>query len=207
MIDGDEAGATRTAGDVSRYVAYGLIGLGIALFAATGVIGGLWLAVLGWFILNAARTETRQVAVFEALDGMTVGQLMTAHPTTVHETLDVQSLIDQYVLGQHYSSYPVLDRSDRPAGIVTLDDVRRVPSGRRASTPVQAIMQTPPSVPLLHADEPARDALSRIAASGGRRALVLDGGCLIGIVSLSDIARIVEAHELASPATGDSRAA
>jgi CBS domain-containing protein len=49
------------------------------------------------------------------------------------------------------------------------------------------------NVPVLDPDEPAADALAKLIASPVSRGLVLAGGRLAGILSLSDLARALRA--------------
>ena len=47
---------TGTAG-AGRSVAYALIGLGLLEFLLGSLVGGVWMAFIGWFLLTAARQE------------------------------------------------------------------------------------------------------------------------------------------------------
>src|SRR5438876_2123047 len=76
-IDGDSARSTRIAARVGQFVAFGFILLGIFRFFGGAGIGGLWLAFIGWFLLEAARSSYAQVAVTESLRGLRVGDVMT----------------------------------------------------------------------------------------------------------------------------------
>lgn len=55
---GDFVSATRAAADVSRLLAVVMIGVGLVGGVAFG-FGGLWLAIVGWFILMAGAAERR----------------------------------------------------------------------------------------------------------------------------------------------------
>ena len=81
---GDLAAATRTAGGVARSFAYLLIGGGLAELVVLGSVGGVWLAFLGWFLLQAAAGEARALVARQALGGLRVGDLMSRDPATVH---------------------------------------------------------------------------------------------------------------------------
>jgi Zn-dependent protease len=50
--------ATRTAVRVSRVLAFLIVAGGLALVVYGDTIGGLWLAFVGWFLLQAARAES-----------------------------------------------------------------------------------------------------------------------------------------------------
>jgi Zn-dependent protease len=56
---GDEPRAMLSAAKAGRIVGWGLIGLGAAGVLGVLPVGGLWLALLGWFILSAAAAEAR----------------------------------------------------------------------------------------------------------------------------------------------------
>ena len=56
---GSRLRATRAAVGVSRGVSAGLIVLGALGFAVGTGFGGLWLALIGWFLLSAAAAELR----------------------------------------------------------------------------------------------------------------------------------------------------
>src|SRR5260221_509829 len=66
----DFARATRVDGMSGKVVAYGMIVFG-AWYAMKGQwTSGLWLAFIGWFLLNAAQESVAQVAISETLSGL-----------------------------------------------------------------------------------------------------------------------------------------
>ncbi len=75
----DLTAATRRATRIGGALATLLIFLGV-LETLAGVLSGLWLAVVGWFILEAGRAEERQIQTRHALEGATVATLMTRDP-------------------------------------------------------------------------------------------------------------------------------
>src|SRR5438874_1426327 len=66
--------ATRFAGFLGELVAYGFIFYGLFQTFSAGDASGLWLAFIGWFLLNAAQQSVASVVVRETLRGITVGQ-------------------------------------------------------------------------------------------------------------------------------------
>ena len=66
---GDSVRAAIGAAHAGRVVAIILITLGLAEFLAGGLVGGVWLAFIGWFIFTAAREEEMQVTTRQALAG------------------------------------------------------------------------------------------------------------------------------------------
>jgi CBS-domain-containing membrane protein len=80
---------------------------------------------------------------------------------------------------------------------VTLERIRAVAPDQRARTTVARAATPLAQLVVAHPDEPANDLIWRLAHARDRRALVLDRGQLVGIVSHSDIARAFEIRSLA----------
>ena len=125
---GDRRGACRTSGRII------LIGLGLAEFVAGGLVGGVWLAFIGWFIFVAvARKKPGYHPT--ALAGVRVADAMTAQPHTAPGWITVEEFIQRYVLGDRHSAYPVSDRDGSIVGLVTLTQLRDCGAQRDALPP------------------------------------------------------------------------
>src|SRR5438067_1686281 len=58
----DRVRATAVAAKVGQIVGYGLIAVGVVqLLAGGGALGGIWLALIGWFITVSARQQNERV--------------------------------------------------------------------------------------------------------------------------------------------------
>ncbi len=197
---GDSVRAAIGAARAGRVVAFILITLGLAEFLAGGLVGGVWLAFIGWFIFAASREEETQVTTRQALAGLCVADAMTPQPHTAPGWLTVQDFIERYVLGDRHSAYPVADRDGSIVGLVTLTQLRNVAPNRRATTSVLDIALPLHSVPTATPREPLSALIERMAAAGhGSRALVIDGSGVVGIVTPSDLARLIDVYRLAHP--------
>lgn len=200
---GDSVRAAVGAAHAGRVVAIILIALGLAEFLVGGLLSGVWLAFIGWFIFAAAREEELQVTTREALAGLRVVDAMTANPRSAPGWITVEEFIERYLLGAPHSAYPVADAAGSIVGLVTLRQLREVASGRRATTPVREIALPLDRVPTAAPAEPLSAVIERLAAAGHcSRALVVDGGRVVGIVTPSDLARLIEVYRLAHPGPG-----
>ncbi|MEJ7657928.1 MAG: site-2 protease family protein, partial [Thermoleophilaceae bacterium] len=81
-LTGDRTRATRIAAGLGRVFSFLLIGLGIfAAVAVPGaVIAGLWLAVIGFFIGQAARSAVAQSTLTAGLERLEVKDVMDGEP-------------------------------------------------------------------------------------------------------------------------------
>lgn len=193
---GDRLGASVTAARAGRAFGWLLVVLGLVDFVAGAGGGGLWLVLVGWFLTNAAGAEEHHAQVRHALGDVRVDQVMTAQPVVVPSDLPVSRLIEDHVFSSRYSSFPLVDRTGRPAGLITLNRVKQVPADRRGTTTVADIACPLDAVAVARPDESLADLLPRLAGCSDGRALVLEGDRLVGIVSPTDVAHQLEVADL-----------
>ncbi|MFF5217627.1 site-2 protease family protein [Micromonospora sp. NPDC000442] len=188
---GDRTRATVVAARAGWILGLALIGFGLWRFLTGTGVGGLWLALIGWFLIGAATMEERQARVGNALRGIRVADVMTPQPQTASGELTVADFVDNYLFAYRHTALPLIE-DDRPVGLVTLDRVRGVPSDERGSTTLAAVACRADDLVLASPDEPLTDLLPRLSDCADGRALVVTDGRLVGIVSPSDISRAVQ---------------
>jgi Zn-dependent protease/CBS domain-containing protein len=196
----DFAWATRIAANVGRAFGFALIGLGVVAFIAFGAVGGAWLAFIGWFLLTAASQEARYVLVRDALGGLRVGDLMVRHPVSIAPGLTLGRFMDEVVWTERHTTYPVVDADGRPVGLLPFRCVAQVPRSEWDSRDVSGCMLPLDRVPTLRPERELTDALPELGGdgagdgAGAGRALVVDrDGRLVGLLSVTDVMRALEA--------------
>lgn len=192
-LQGDLAGATRTAALVS--VAFGslMIAGGVLLFFASGAIGALWLALIGWFLSAAARGEAEHIAVRSALGGLRVRDVMSRDPVAVAPDTTLQAFVDEYASNTTYTTYPVVEQ-ERPLGLLPWAAVTSVPRDEWKTRRVRDAMVPRDRVAVLEADGDAGEAVQQLGAADVEldRALVVEHDHLLGLVSPADLVRAVQ---------------
>jgi hypothetical protein len=197
---GDLGWATRLAADIGRGFGYLFIALGVAMFIVEGSFSGAWLAFIGWFLLQAATAEARYVATDQALAGLQVGDLMARNPLTVDPDLTVGRFMDEIASSRRFTTYPVVDRSGRPVGLLASSSVAAVPRSEWDVRCVRESMIPLDQVPLLAESTRAVDALADLSSRpGANRGLVVDDGHLEGLLSITDLARALQARRPPGP--------
>jgi len=194
---GDITRATKIAASIGRGFGYGMIGLGI-LGAAAGAFSGIWLAVVGFFVIFAARAEESGLRVRVAVSGRQAGRLMSFPAVTIPAGASVAEAVEDFFVRYRYSAFPVMD-GDRLVGLVDLAAVERVPAGRRSSTSVGQIAIDHPSL-VIDEHQDVADLLERPAFQKIGRAIVLMPGGDVGIISITDVKQVLRALDLASAA-------
>jgi Zn-dependent protease/CBS domain-containing protein len=196
---GDLRWATWVAAGVGRGFGFLFIGLGLFMFIVEGAFSGAWLAFVGWFLLQAATAEARYVATKEALDGLRVRDLMIREPVTVEADLSLAQFMDDVARSRRFTTYPVLE-DGRPIGLLAFRSVASVPRDKWETRLARDAMIPRDDVPALDEDEPAIDALVELSTSDVNRGLVVDDGTLVGLLSITDLARALEVGRPSRPA-------
>ncbi len=196
---GDRLWATVTAARAGRALGLLLVGLGVAQLVVLGSAAGLWLALIGWFILGSATAEGQQAKLADSLTGVLVRDVMTPDPETVPAGLAVGEFVEHHLLVRRHTTFPVLDLVGRPSGLVTAARIKALPRSAWDLTPLAAVAWPMDEVPVAAPEEPLADLLPRLGGPTGGRALVLDGGRLVGIVSPLDVTRALERSTSSRP--------
>jgi len=171
--------ATRTAATVGK---------GFAVFLGLGglLAGNLFLLAIALFVYIAATSESRQMMLDAAFEGVGIEDVMTPADelVTVEADTPVTELLD-IMLEERHSGYPVLDSGDF-VGIITLADVRGVPGSDTvavdAMTPVERLATIDPSAEVM-------EAFRMVGDTDVGRLPVVDSGQLLGIITRTDLMR------------------
>jgi Lon-like protease len=142
-------------------------------------------------------TEAGMVLVQQALGNRRIRDLMSPEPDTVAPGIPVSEFLDEIVRTRGHSTYPVVE-GDRPIGLVSLKQAGQVPREERPMRSVRDVMVPIDQIPMVAPETEMLDAIDDLQETP-RRALVTDNGRLVGIVSISDVARMLEIEQAVGP--------
>ncbi len=196
---GDEGAATRKAAAVGHTIGGALVVLGLLEVLFAGAIGGVWLALVGWFVREAARAEVQRVVVIEPLRHIPVAEIMTTAPQRVLADGSIQSFVTELILGGRHAAYPVVRADGSVVGLITVNAVRALDRDAWPTTTVGSAAIPLEQLTVVAPDANIADLAAAMERDRDARALVMDGQRLVGIVAPSDIARLITAVELAGP--------
>lgn len=191
---GDMTKATTRASAVGQVVAFLLIGYGLAGMLLAGRPGGLWLAVIGWFLLQSSRASQIQAVVLDRLRGLRVADVMSREQPTVDGATSLQAWVNDVL--RSGQPHHLVVRDGAVAGVVTPDDVKRVPRDGWANTPVSAVMRPLASVRTVSPETPISEAFELLGREplGELPVVSEDEHRLEGVLTREHIQRIVQAH-------------
>ena len=197
-ITGDRAKGTRFAAILGQAFAYLLIGYGLYAFLVFGdVIWLVWMGLMGFFIIQAARAADIQSQITARIEGLRVADVMDREPVSVRAELKLDRALDEYFLRYGYPWFPVVDAGGKFIGVLSRDRAEAVPEPIRATSSVDEVAQfdlgNAHAVPL---DAP----LESLLASEGLQALgaimAVDGeGILRGVVTVDQVRRALRPAE------------
>lgn len=186
--------ATRWASWGGQAVGWLLIALGVTSLFAGGFGQGLWLMLIGWFLLNAARASYEQTVIEHALRGTRVIEVMRRSVQTVAPDVPLSVLVSDFIMASDQQSFPVVSEG-RLAGVVGFEDVRRVPREQWGTTFVSEVMTPARALETVGADDPATDALRKLGERDlNQLPVVQRDGSLLGLVRRQDILRWLSLH-------------
>jgi Zn-dependent protease/CBS domain-containing protein len=190
-ITGNLQKATRIASTGGKWLGYLLIAFGIWESFGADLLGGLWLILIGWFLNNAAESSYQQLLLELGLRGVKAKDLMTPNPETVTAELKLREFFDDFLLRHFHDGYPVT-QGDRPIGIVTLNQVKEVPREQWQDLTVKDIMMPTERGIAARPEEEMTEVLQKMQAAGSRRMLITSDGKLEGIITATDIAKLLQ---------------
>lgn len=221
---GDRQRAVRAAARSGQVLGGLLMIGGFVEVLVFGQFSGLWLALIGWFLIGAAAAERRHSQLHQRLGGMPVREVMARRPEVAPGWWTVEAFLEHTADSRH-RVFPVVSFEGVPIGVVSLAELVRLSREERMTSRVADVCRTPPAVPIVPADTPVEEVLARTPLRPGRDLLLVteyannaERTGLAGVVSADDLGRTVELAALredsatrsgsaggaAEPATGDA---
>jgi Zn-dependent protease len=193
---GDRVRAGQSAAAAGRVLGALLMAVGVGEFLVWADIGGLWLAVIGMFVVSAATAEATAGTAAAALAGLRVGDVMTPDPDIGATWMSVSDFVQRVVLKSGQNEFPVIGPDGSVAGVIETIRLARIPAARRASTRLDQVMAAIPPAYVAAPDDPAAPLLSRPPLAGDLAAIVVSGGRIAGLVTLTRLRQIVRRESL-----------
>jgi Zn-dependent protease len=183
---GDMLEATRKASGAGTVLAVGLMALGLFSALSGGGIGGAWLMLIGFFVLNASRGTYQRLLLQESLKGRRVVELMTPDPWTATPEMTLADVADGVMMAHAVSFVPVVERGV-VVGYVDAQRIKTVPREDWATRPVGDVMAPLDEACVVAPRMTAEEALTRLADGSHRKLIVVERGQLRGVLSLRDL--------------------
>lgn len=183
---GNQARATRLATLAGQGFAYAFMALGVFQLLSGRAGGGLWMLFIGWFLLQAAQAGYQQVLVRSSLRGLEVRDVMREDVATVSPQMTLGEFVYGHLMRGPQTEYCVID-DGRLAGMIGLDDVKRIPRERWDETMVGQVMTAEAQCPTLRPSQSAYEAFTLLIRGPASQVMVREGGRLVGVINRGDL--------------------
>ena len=192
----DRRRAESAAARAGQFLGAAIVAASVAELLAWGSLGGIWLMLIGWFLISAAGAEKHAALAMSALGGVRVADIMTADPELAPGWSTVADFIDTVAVRSRQDAFPVVDFDGRLAGLVLSGMLARIPP---ASGPGCGWTRWPwPSQPRTWPHPEIR-----LGRCSGRRPLggqvvtvALADGQVVGLVTVTDLRQAVRRNRL-----------
>ena len=191
---GDIAAATNTAARLGRAFGYLLIAFGF-LLTLNGAPGALWFALIGVFLVIAANAERLEEQVVRTFTGVPAAELMS-HPAVSIPSRLTLAQAQPYFARYRYTAFPVTDPAGRALGMLSIDQLERTPRARWDVTSADERADRDPALLIGEREDVARLLEQPAFARVGRAAVIDEHGRPVGVLSLTDIQRVMRSSRL-----------
>jgi Zn-dependent protease/predicted transcriptional regulator len=204
-LTGDGDRATRIAARVGQLVAAGFIAWGILRVFSGMVVGGIWIAFIGWFLLQASSASYAHLMSGALLRGLKVRDLMSQGYPAVEGGLSLLEVIHDHLMrtGQRFF---VVTEGGNPVGLITSHEIRGTGAESWPTVRAREVMRPLDQVHTVAPEISAMEALETMVREDVNQLLVRSAGGVEGIVARAHILQVLqvraELQKGRSPASG-----
>jgi len=182
--------STKGAAQVGQAVAFMFILWGLVQFFSGVSFGGLWIAFIGWFLLDASRASYVQVELMAGLRDKRVSDIMDRDCATVEGHLSLKDFVDEYVLRTGHRCFVVV-QNGRVSGLVTINELKTIARESWPQTSVQSVMRPLGQLRTVAPGTPAIQALELMSREDINQLPVVSDGRLEGVFSRAHVLRFL----------------
>jgi Zn-dependent protease/predicted transcriptional regulator len=183
---GDMDRATRSAAKVGQAVGGALIAMGVIQYFGGAGLGGLWIAFIGWFLLQAAGVSYIEAGLKRSLQNVRVSDVMARDCPTVDARLSVQDFVDHQLLRTGRRCFIVAGNGGI-AGLVTSHEIRQTDRAQWPHMTLEDVMRPLKSMRTVTPDTPLASALEVMARDDFNQLPVISNGHLEGVLSRAEV--------------------
>ena len=190
--------STRAASQVGQVVAFLFILYGVFRFFVGANFGGLWMAFIGWFLLDAARSSYMQVSIAAGLRDRHVADIMERDCPRVPAYLSIRDFVDEKLLHTRRACFLVMQDS-QTVGLITAEEAKKVSRDRWEQSSVQSVMRPLNSLPAVAPETPVLKAMELMTRENVNELAVVSNGHFEGIFSRLQVLRFLHVYSGLGP--------
>jgi Zn-dependent protease/predicted transcriptional regulator len=192
-INKDIRKSTRIASAVGQGFGYLFILGGIWFFFTGNFFSGIWIALIGWFLISAASGSYRQLILQDMLKGHTASEIMNRECTTVNPSLTVEQLVNDNILATGRRCFPV-GTGNQVQGLVTVDNVKGIPQEQRSYTTVSQAMISLDRLKSVKPEDDLTGVMQIMVENNINQVPVTQDHTIVGMVSRDNLINFINAQ-------------
>jgi Zn-dependent protease len=189
--NGNYSRATRIAASVGQLTAYGFIGFGLFEMFQGRFIDGLWLVFIGTFLINVASSSATLSKLQEALQDVTVLEVLPRKTLQVPGLTTLQRLVDNYMISNG-QPYVFVGESGDLQGVLTMQDITALPTRKWPFITAVEAMKPVSKLLSISAQQELWHTLQLMERKGLSSVGVEENGEIIGILTQEQIQQYLQ---------------
>jgi Zn-dependent protease/CBS domain-containing protein len=167
-----------------------------------GSFGNFWNLLIGFFLLQNAGNASRSATLQEQLAGLTAGDAVAVDSSIVSAHITLREFADEQILnGQNYGRFLVTDDNGQLLGVVSIDNIRSIPTLLWSETQVREVMRPIEISTTIQSDRPLLDVVQLLEQQKlSALAVIRENGVLVGILEKASIKNLLSKKMQSNPA-------
>jgi Zn-dependent protease/predicted transcriptional regulator len=182
--------ATRFSSNVGKVVGLLFIFGGIWYVFAGSWFNGLWLALIGWFLTNAAAQSYRQMVMQLALQGYAASDIMHHECLMIPPDITIEKLVNEHLLPLGRRCFLVAI-DGKVQGLVTLQDIKAVLRAEWPTKQVSQIMKPIEKLKWVRPDEDLGTVMRVLTEEDINQLPVMQEGNIVGMVARDNLLNFI----------------
>jgi Zn-dependent protease/CBS domain-containing protein len=190
-IRGDRGRATAFMSSFSSVVGALLMGAAVLLFFMGNFFGGIWIALIAWFVMSAARSEFAAELLAGPLSHTSSADVMDESGETLGPDQTCAEALAMLLRVRRRVA--AVTQDGMLVGLVSMSDFAKLHDRAPETTRVFEIMTPYESIASVSPATSALDAFRRLAAAGHAQLPVVDSSrCLRGFITRETVIRVLK---------------
>ena len=168
------------------FFSYIFIFFGTFQILSGNLMNGLWIAFIGWFLMNASGGQVRRERLKELLAGHKASEAMNRSFTMIQADTSIQTLEDEHIFGNYRRSF-IVKQGDAVIGMMTMHPLRDIPKEKWPTTTAGEVMVPLSSLKQINLNTDLWEAMEEMDRDGVNQLPVMEDGQVQGMVTREDV--------------------
>ncbi|MFX1278476.1 MAG: site-2 protease family protein [Promethearchaeota archaeon] len=188
----DYISATKSASRIGVGFSYGLMAYGIFQMLSFGLVSGIWLILMGFFLRSSAKQSYFQTLNEYTLSNISVKEMLNIpkKDLEIPFNMTVSDAVREYFIPYKKSYFPVI-QGDKVVGVVHVSDVKKVSLNERPRHIVGYIMRNISEIPDIEQNRTGKDVMKQLRQSNNPPKILIvrekDNNEIIGFIGEDEL--------------------